>query len=76
MRAGCSTLGTADVKGRAFKFHVRPLKLAKLTGPQAMPEANQDHCAISGTVTVALGNFDQLPTTSPLAVGEGNDIVI
>ena len=60
VRAGGSTLDAANVKRRAFKFHIRPLQFAKLTGPQAMPEANQDHCAVPGTVTVALGSFDQL----------------
>src|SRR5450759_3258844 len=59
MRAGCPTLGAADMEGRAFKFHVRPLQLAKLAGPQAMPEADQDHCAVPGTVTIASGSLDQ-----------------
>ena len=58
--ARCPALGPTEVQGAGLEFNVAPLKAAKLSGPQAMPEGNQDHRGIPLPPAIALGGLDQL----------------
>jgi hypothetical protein len=44
---------------RALKLNRGALQLAQFRNPQAMPEGNQNHCAIALSLAIAFGSFNQ-----------------
>jgi hypothetical protein len=50
MDAGRAPLAAADVQSAGGELNLVPLKIAQLTGPQAMPKGEQDHGRVAMTI--------------------------
>ena len=54
MNAWGAALGPADVHAACPQFNLVPLQVAQLRGPQAVPEADQDHGGVAVSVAAVL----------------------
>jgi hypothetical protein len=56
MNAWGAALGPADVHAACPQFNLVPLQVAQLRGPQAVPEADQDHGGVAVPIAAELAS--------------------